>query len=180
MDRVSGLSASEDEGPLSEMSPLPLRRVLQHSTPEEAALCGHRQSLGLVPSPLPAHASWDLPSLQLGLSPKAARQERQPSNVWASGASSGWVGLDQDPWAPEEDTPMPASGTWPQQQGKSGPTGRRPRNLGLPGIPSVAGRRRRDLKKLAAAPLKPLLLKCLDSLEAGCGSTGLLLPPSVI
>ncbi|KAK2507822.1 hypothetical protein MC885_018468 [Smutsia gigantea] len=149
--QVSGLISFEDEGPLSEMSQLPLRRVLQHSTLEEATLSGHRQSLGGVPSPLPARTSWDLPSLKPGLSPKAAHQERQPSNVWASGASSGRVGPDQDPWAPEEDMPTSASGAWPQQQGKSVRTGRRPRNLGLPGIPSVAGRRRRDLKKLAAA-----------------------------
>ncbi|XP_073095219.1 coiled-coil domain-containing protein 201 isoform X2 [Manis javanica] len=149
--QISGLSASEDEGPLSETSPLPLRRVLQHSTLEEAALSEHRQSLGCVPSPLPACASWDLPSQQPGLSPKAALQEGQPSNIWASGASSGLVGPDRDPWAPEEDMPTPASGAWPQQQGKSARAGRWPRNLGLPGIPSVAGRRRRDLKKLAAA-----------------------------
>nr|XP_036859059.1 coiled-coil domain-containing protein 201-like [Manis javanica] len=110
--QISGLSASEDEGPLSETSPLPLRRVLQHSTLEEAALSEHRQSLGCVPSPLPACASWDLPSQQPGLSPKAALQEGQPSNIWASGASSGLVGPDRDPWAPEEDMPTPASGAW--------------------------------------------------------------------
>lgn len=62
-----------------------------------------------------------------------------------------------DPWAPEEEPPVPAEVTQKQrrqrrqrkaQQGES--PGSWMENKGLPGISDTAGRRHRDLKKFAA------------------------------
>lgn len=87
--------------------------------------------------------------------------------------SSGQLGSDADPWAFEEDPPVPASFTprrrqRRQQQQDASPQARRgPPHLGLPGIPNKTSRRRRDLKKLAAAleRVRQWEIRLLQSIE---------------
>ncbi|XP_032286507.1 coiled-coil domain-containing protein 201-like [Phoca vitulina] len=156
--RVS--SSEEDEGPSSLRSQLPLRRVLKHSTPLGASPSLRRRPAGPVPShpaegpepgsPLPAHLSWDPPTPQAGLSSTAALQTPQLSSIWASRAASGQPGPNPDPQAPGEEPPTAASVTRRRQQRAESRGARsRPRPVGLPGIPTTARRRKRDLKKLA-------------------------------
>uniref|UniRef100_A0A8C6BF93 Coiled-coil domain containing 201 n=1 Tax=Monodon monoceros TaxID=40151 RepID=A0A8C6BF93_MONMO len=145
------LSSSEDESFSSVTRRTSLTRVLKHSTPEGAAPSWHSGLLGDVPSrggsPLPVHSPWDLPSSPGELSPKAPLRKRRLSTIRASEVSSS------DPFALEEDPPVPASVTRRrQQQQRRSPRARRsPPNPGLPGIPNTARRRPRDLKRLAAA-----------------------------
>lgn len=80
----------------------------------------------------------------------ASFRKRRLSTIKASEVSSEQLGSNSDPFAFEEDPPVPASVTQQQQQGKSPPARRSPPNLGLPGIPDTARRRPRDLKRLAA------------------------------
>nr|XP_031317889.1 coiled-coil domain-containing protein 201-like [Camelus dromedarius] len=104
-------------------------------------------------SPLRALAPLS-PSRAPGLSPMGPIRKRQLSTIQDSEVSSEQRGSYSDPWPPKEDPPMPASTTGQkqkQQQGKAPRTRRQGPNLGLPGIPNTARRRRRDLKKLAAA-----------------------------
>ena len=141
-----------------------LTRLLKHSTPEGAAPSWHSELLGDVSSrqeggsadgsPLPVRAPWDLPSSPGGLSPKVPLRKRRLSTIRASEVPSGQLGSNSDPFAFEEDPPVPASVTrrrQQQQQGRSPRARRSPPNLGLPGIPNAAKRRPRDLKRLAAA-----------------------------
>lgn len=132
--------------------------VPKHSTPAEGFLHRSRSPLGRVSyrrgggpadgSPLPARFSRDL------LSPI---RERQLSTSWASEGSSVQLEPEGDPWAPEEEPPVPAEVAQKQrrqrrqrkaQQGES--PGSWMGNRGLPGISNTAGRRHRDLKKFAA------------------------------
>ncbi|XP_067601619.1 coiled-coil domain-containing protein 201 [Pseudorca crassidens] len=159
------LSSSEDEGFSSVTRRTSLTRVLKHSTPEGAAPSWHSELLGDVPSrqeggsaggsPLPVRSPWDLPSSPGELSPKAPLRKRRLSTIRASEVSSGQLGSNSDPFALEEDPPVPASVTrrrQQQQQQRKSPRARRsPPNPGLPGIPNTARRRPRDLKRLAAA-----------------------------
>ncbi|XP_073741182.1 coiled-coil domain-containing protein 201 isoform X1 [Callorhinus ursinus] len=156
--RVS--SSEEDEGPSSLRSQLPLRKVLKHSTPQEASPSLRRRPAGHVPfhpgegpapgPPLPAPLSWKPPAPRAGLSPTAALQTPRLSNIWASRAASGQPGPNPDPRAPREDPPTAASVTWRRQQRAESRGARSwPRPVGLPGIPNTARRRKRDLKKLA-------------------------------
>lgn len=80
----------------------------------------------------------------------ASFRKRRLSTIEASEVSSKQLGSNSDPFAFEEDPPVPASVTQQQQQGKSPPARRSPPNLGLPGIPDTTRRRPRDLKRLAA------------------------------
>ncbi|XP_036103283.1 coiled-coil domain-containing protein 201-like [Molossus molossus] len=157
--QLSGWSPSEDESPPSERRRPSSGTVPKHSTPEEGFLRGHRHPLGRVPyrrgwgpaegSPLPARSSRDLPS---------PVQKRRLSTIWASEESSVQPGSDTEPGAPGEEPPAPAKVTQRRrrqrrqqqkvQQGES--PGSWTGNKGLPGIPNTAGRRSRDLKKLAA------------------------------
>uniref|UniRef100_A0A673SY64 Coiled-coil domain containing 201 n=1 Tax=Suricata suricatta TaxID=37032 RepID=A0A673SY64_SURSU len=146
---ASGLwSAAEDEGPSSETSQPSPRKVLRHSTPQEAVPSLHRRPPGHVPylaeSPVPTCLSWSPPSSQAGLSSMATLQNLQLSTIQAFGAAS------LDPWAPEEDPPIPTSVTWRQQQAESHEAQSRPPHLRLPGIPNSTGKRRRDPKELVA------------------------------
>lgn len=137
-----------------------LRWALKHSTPAGAALSWHSGLQGDVPShqergpagrsPRPARSSWDLLSSPGGVSLMASFRKRRLSTIKASEVSSEQLGSNSDPFAFEEDPPVPASVTQQQQQGKSPPARRSPPNLGLPGIPDTARRRPRDLKRLAA------------------------------
>uniref|UniRef100_A0A8D1K464 Uncharacterized LOC106506856 n=1 Tax=Sus scrofa TaxID=9823 RepID=A0A8D1K464_PIG len=150
-----GWSSPEEEALASGTSQPGPRRLLKHSTPEGAAVSWRSGLLGDVPSPgaspLPAPSSQGLPSPRAGLGPTAPVRKRRLSTIRASGVSSA------DPWAFEEDPPVPASFTprrrqRRQQQQDASPQARRgPPHLGLPGIPNKTSRRRRDLKKLAAA-----------------------------
>ncbi|XP_072827010.1 coiled-coil domain-containing protein 201 isoform X2 [Vicugna pacos] len=162
--QVPRLSSSEDES-ISSVTRWPsLRNVPKHSTPEGATLPWRMETPGHVPShqeegpaggsPLPAHSSWDLSSSLAGLSPMGPIRKRQLSTIQDSEVSSEQRGSHSDPWPPKGDPPMPASTAGQkqkQQQGKAPRTRRQGPNLGLPGIPNTARRRRRDLKKLAAA-----------------------------
>ncbi|KAM9077019.1 coiled-coil domain-containing protein 201 [Megaptera novaeangliae] len=163
--QVPGLSSSEDESLSPVTRRTSLTRVLKHSTPEGAAPSWHSELLGDVSSrqeggsaggsPLPVCSPWDLPSSPGGLSPKAPLRKRRLSTIRASEVPSGQLGSNSDPFAFEEDPPVPASVTrrrqQQQQQGRSPRARRSPPNLGLPGIPNAAKRRPRDLKRLAAA-----------------------------
>uniref|UniRef100_A0A4W2G5N2 Coiled-coil domain containing 201 n=1 Tax=Bos indicus x Bos taurus TaxID=30522 RepID=A0A4W2G5N2_BOBOX len=146
--KASGLSSPEDESLSSVTRRSSLRWALKHSTPAGAALSWHSGLQGDVPShgrsPRPARSSWDLLSSPGGVSLMASFRKRRLSTIKASEVSSS------DPFAFEEDPPVPASVTQQQQQGKSPPARRSPPNLGLPGIPDTTRRRPRDLKRLAA------------------------------
>lgn len=158
------LGSSEDERFSSVTRRTSLTRVLKHSTPEGAAPSWHSGLLVDVPScqeggsaggsPLPVRSPWDLPSSPGELSPKAPLRKRRLSTIRASEVSSGQPGSNSDPFALEEDPPVPASVTRRrrQQQQRRSPRARRsPPNPGLPGIPNTARRRPRDPKRLAAA-----------------------------
>ncbi|KAJ1062910.1 hypothetical protein K5549_004939 [Capra hircus] len=137
-----------------------LRWAQKHSTPAGAALSWHSGLQGDVPShqergpagrsPRPARPSWDLLSSPGGVSLMASFRKRRLSTIEASEVSSEQLGSNSDPFAFDEDPPVPASVTQQQQQGKSPPARRSPPDLGLPGIPDTARRRPRDLKRLAA------------------------------
>ncbi|XP_044802711.2 coiled-coil domain-containing protein 201 [Bubalus bubalis] len=158
--KASGLSSPEDESFSSVTRRSSLRWALKHSTPAGAALSWHSGLQGDVPShqergpagrsPRPARSSWDLLSSPGGVSLMASFRKRRLSTIEASEVSSKQLGSNSDPFAFEEDPPVPASVTQQQQQGKSPPARRSPPNLGLPGIPDTARRRPRDLKRLAA------------------------------
>ncbi|XP_061054210.1 coiled-coil domain-containing protein 201 [Eubalaena glacialis] len=178
--QVPGLSSSEDESLSSVTRRTSLTRVLKHSTPEGAAPSWHSELLGDVSShqeggsaggsPLPVRSPWDLPSSPGGLSPKAPLRKRRLSTIRASEVPSGQLGSNSDPFAFEEDPPVPASVTrrlQQQQQGRSPRARRSPPNLGLPGIPNAARRRPRDLKRLAAATerLRQWEINLLQSIE---------------
>ncbi|XP_047619084.1 coiled-coil domain-containing protein 201 [Phacochoerus africanus] len=179
-----GWSSSEEDALASGTSQPGPRRLLKHSTPEGAAVSWRSGLLGDVPSPqeagaagaspLPAPSSQELPSPRAGLSPTAPLRKRRLSTIRASEVSSGQLGSDADPWAFEEDPPVPASFTPrrrrrpPQQQQDASPQARRgPPHLGLPGIPDKTSRRRRDLKKLAAAleRVRQWEIRLLQSIE---------------
>ncbi|XDA75770.1 hypothetical protein R6Z07F_005935 [Ovis aries] len=159
-ETASGLSSPEDENLFSMTRRSSLRWALKHSTPAGAALSWHSGLQGDVPShqergpagrsPRPARSSWDLLSSPGGVSLMASFRKRRLSTIEASEVSSEQLGSNSDPFAFEEDPPVPASVTQQQQQGKSPPARRSPPNLGLPGIPDTARRRPRDLKRLAA------------------------------
>ncbi|KAF5916819.1 hypothetical protein HPG69_012178, partial [Diceros bicornis minor] len=144
-------SPSEDGSPPSVTRRQSSRTLLKHST----ALSRRKRPSGQVPywpgrgsaggSPLPARSSWDLPS------PPATLPKRRLSTVWASGESSGRLEPNLDPWDPGEDLFEPASATQQHEQRESPGARSWPRNLGLPGIPYTARKRRRDPRKLAAA-----------------------------
>ncbi|XP_070644093.1 coiled-coil domain-containing protein 201 [Bos indicus] len=158
--QASGLSSPEDESLSSVTRRSSLRWALKHSTPAGAALSWHSGLQGDVPShqergpagrsPRPARSSWDLLSSPGGVSLMASFRKRRLSTIKASEVSSEQLGSNSDPFAFEEDPPVPASVTQQQQQGKSPPARRSPPNLGLPGIPDTTRRRPRDLKRLAA------------------------------
>ncbi|XP_039098884.1 coiled-coil domain-containing protein 201-like isoform X2 [Hyaena hyaena] len=160
-EQAAGLgSAAQDEAPPSEMSQPSPRKVLRHSTPQEATPCLHRRPPGYVPycpggsplaeSPVPTCLSWSPPSAQAGPGSMATLQNLQLSTVQASGAASGGPATDSDPWAPEEDPPTPTSVTWRQQQAESGGARSQPPHLRLPGLPNTTRKRKRDPKELVA------------------------------
>lgn len=160
--QVSGVSSSEeDEAPSSPRRQQSLRKVLKHRTPQEASPSPRRRPAGHVPShpreapeagsPPPTPLSWKRLVPRAGLSPTAALQTPRLPNISASGAAGGQPGPNPEPPSPEEDPPAPAMVTWQQhQRAESHGEGSWPQSLGLPGIPNMAGRRRRDLKKLEA------------------------------
>lgn len=154
------MSSPEDENLFSMTRRSSLRWAQKHSTPAGAALSWHSGLQGDVPShqergpagrsPRPARPSWDLLSSPGGVSLMASFRKRRLSAIEASEVSSEQLGSNSDPFAFDEDPPVPASVTQQQQQGKSPPARRSPPDLGLPGIPDTARRRPRDLKRLAA------------------------------
>lgn len=149
--QVPSFSSSEDEGPPSVPRWPSSGPVPKHSTPKEGPLPWRRRPLGHVPhrwgggpaegSPLPSRSSRVLSS---------PLRKRRLSTIWASEESSGQLGPDLDPQAPEEEPPVPVSATWQQQQRQEASPGSWPGNGGLPGIQNTAGRRPRKRKKLAA------------------------------
>ncbi|XP_054940648.1 LOW QUALITY PROTEIN: coiled-coil domain-containing protein 201 [Physeter macrocephalus] len=177
--QVPGLSSSEDESLPSVTRRTSLTRVLKHSTPEGAAPSWHSGLLGDVPSlqeggsaggsPLPVRSPRDLSSSPGELSPKAPPRKRRLSTIRASEVSGGQLGSSSDPFAFEEEPPVPASvSRGPQQRQRRSPRARRsPPNLGLPGIPNAARRRPRDLQRLAAATerLRQWEIHLLQSIE---------------
>ncbi|XP_059963686.1 coiled-coil domain-containing protein 201 [Mesoplodon densirostris] len=183
--QLPGLSSSEDESLSSMTRRTSLTRVLKHSTPEGAAPSWHSELLGDVPShqeggsaggsPLPVRSPWDLPSSPGEFSPKVPPRKRRLSTIRASEVSSGQLGSNSDPFALEEDPPVPASVTrrrrrrqqQQQQQGRPPRARRSPPNLGLPGIRNTARRRPRDLKRLAAATerLRQWEIQLLQNIE---------------
>ncbi|KAM5303808.1 coiled-coil domain-containing protein 201 [Glossophaga mutica] len=148
--QVSEWGSSEDEDPPSAPRPPSSGAVPKHSTPAEGSLrrVPSRQRGGPAEgSLLSASSSWDLPS---------PVRKRRLSTIWASEESSEQLGPEEDPWAPEEEPPAPAEVTRQrrqrrQQRKKQGEApGSWTGNMRLPGIPSTAGQRPRDPKKLAA------------------------------
>ncbi|XP_037376715.1 coiled-coil domain-containing protein 201 [Talpa occidentalis] len=149
--QVPGWSSSDDEG-LSVTRQPSLRTVQKHSIPEKPTPSWHVRPPGTVldGAQLPTHSPQDMLSSQEGSSTTATLQKQQLSTTRASEVSSGQLGPTMDPWAFEEDPPMPTSGRKQQQQRKPPKTKRQPQNRGLPRIQDPAVRRRRDLKKQTA------------------------------
>ncbi|KAM5204049.1 coiled-coil domain-containing protein 201 [Hipposideros larvatus] len=148
--QVPSFSSSEDEGPPSVPRWPSSGLVPKHSTPKEGPLPWRRRPLGHVPhrwgggpaegSPLPSRSSRVLSS---------SLRKRRLSTIWASEESSGQLGPDSDPQAPEEGPPVLVSATWRQQQRQEASPGSWPGSRGLPGIQNTAGRRPRKRKDLA-------------------------------
>ncbi|XP_054350774.1 coiled-coil domain-containing protein 201 [Pongo pygmaeus] len=146
-----GLSSSEDESPSLAIRSPTLRKPLKHSTPEEAALGWSPRSSGgasyLSGSPMPAHFSQVLASHPAGVSPPATVRKMRLSTIWASKESS----LDLSALGEEPPTSASLAQQQQQQQEESLRAKSWPQNPGLPGILNTTGRKRRDLKKRAAA-----------------------------
>ncbi|XP_059567275.1 coiled-coil domain-containing protein 201 [Myotis daubentonii] len=149
-------SSSEDEDPPSAWRAA--GAFPKHSTPAEGFPGRSRSPRGPRPyrpgrgpgdgSPRPGRASRDPP-------PPVLRRQRL-STIWASEESSEQPGPEPSPQAPEGEPPVPTEvprprRPQPQRKAKPGePPGSWRRGQGLPGISDTTGRRRRDLRKLAA------------------------------
>ncbi|XP_058529529.1 coiled-coil domain-containing protein 201 [Ochotona princeps] len=153
-----GLNSSELESPsFLRRRPL-LRKLIKHSTPEEEEafswsfrLLGDRLDLSergsAGGSPLPVHFQGRCTHLT-GVNCITPFRRKRLSTVWASGESSRRSGPEQHQSAPGREMSGSSLLVLEQHQDESLHISCWP---GLPGISNVTHRKRRNLKKLAAA-----------------------------
>ncbi|XP_042637374.1 coiled-coil domain-containing protein 201-like [Orycteropus afer afer] len=137
-----------------------LRKLIKHSTPEETVQSQSMKPLGEISSLtdgqitgvslVPTYSFQDLPSHSTGLSSTATFRQRTLSTVSASKESNGQLGPKWHHLAPAEE-PVTSIMLTTQQKSVSPQAWSFPRVVGWPGIPNMARRNRRDLKKRAAA-----------------------------
>ncbi|XP_077013554.1 coiled-coil domain-containing protein 201 [Tamandua tetradactyla] len=157
---IPGLSPSEDEDSSLVIRKASTLKLIKHSTPEEGTLSHSLRPLGDISSlseggpsggsPVPANALQDIPSQLSGVSIKATFRKKRLSTVSASEESSAQVEPDLEVSPPGEGPPATSTSAEQQQKEEGLQVRRLPRNMGLPGIPNTAERRRRDPKKMAA------------------------------
>nr|XP_051701786.1 coiled-coil domain-containing protein 201 [Oryctolagus cuniculus] len=157
-----GLNLSEQESPSFLRRRPPLRKLIKHSTPEEAEFSWSLRLPGDAldlneegpagGSPVPGHSFPGLRTCLAGVSWTTTFRRRRLSTIWASSGSSGHSRPDEPLSAPGGDLPIASLLAQQQQrqQGESLHTSSWPRISGLPGISNTSQRKRRNLKKLAA------------------------------